>query len=433
MIGITQILPQRRTFKLLSIKHVFLYCYIFLFIFTPFILPATVNIIHILAIIAYFGLLMNYRLYILPLLGRGRLRIFFLFHIILALYTFFLSLFTGNDLANTYYIVSTIFEVLPICIFISLMLIRLNITKDQFFNVILLMGVIQFIVTLLAFLFPSFREVTLTFFPKEGVFEEYFGIAGEFRMFGFTRYYTFAMPLFMGLCVIISFVLGVVKSKYYFILTPLFLFPIIYNARVGLLALPVVLIVVFLFQLRKNFFKQVLLVIAFIWISMLSLSFIERQAMTSSGYNTWTWLNDGIKQVQLFSEGKNEGHFEALADDMWVLPEEEALLLGTGENIFMRHTGNSDIGYVLNLYYGGIVYCVLLYYAFITVIVKYGRNGSIERLIAISLLLFLFIANFKGTVFRTNEIVHGIMLMVTFSVCYKLYSINEAGIGPVNS
>ena len=281
------------------------------------------------------------------------------------------------------------------------------------------MGVLQFLFVLGTLTFPVLREITLIYFPKEENFETYFSILGEFRMYGLTRSYTFAMPLFMGLCIIIAFVLGNYNSKKYYLLIPFFLFSIVTNARIGLIAFPIVLSVVFLIQMKHSFLKQLIGLIVYGIIIVFSISYIEIKSKTSFYYNMWTWLNDGLAEVKLFGQGQKSGNFEALANTMWVFPEEKNILFGTGENLFNKYGMNSDIGYVLNLYYGGIMFCTLLYYAYYTIISNFNTKSKIQKSMFISILLFLFISNLKGTVFRPNEIINSVLLISVFTITYN--------------
>lgn len=409
------------SFKLLSLKHVAIYIYIFLFIFTPFIIPSS-NIVHVLAAIAYLNLFIKYKQAFFKVLRLKQFRIFLLINFFLILYTIFLGFFTVGDFSNTYYLTSTCVEIFPIGIFISLALLRMKASGSDILNVLLLIGLIQCIFVLASFLSPTFRNLTLTFFPKEGNFDVVFSALGEYRMFGLTRFYTFSMPLFMGFCIIISFVLGVYKSSSFFFLIPIFSFAIITNARVGLLAIPIVIIVVFFARFRQSFIKQILMLTAIIFISAVTISYIKEMSDSSMTYNIWTWLNDGIKEILLFSKGERSGNMELLANTMWIFPEESDLFFGTGFNLFGQFNRSSDIGYVLNLYYGGILFCSLLYIAYFNLLSKYNDQNKIEKVIFISVLILLFTANFKGTVFRPNELIHAVLLLIIFSVTSRYFN-----------
>lgn len=408
---------QIKEFKLFAIKNIFIYLFIFTFIFTPFIIPAF-NIIHLLAIIAYWFLLTSYKKDFFNFFRFKVFRIFVLIHVGLIFYTLMLGLFAG-DFGNTYYVSSTIFEVLPICLFITFYLKRFKISYIRFLDIILLMGFIQFLLVLGTVLSPFLRDLTLTFFPKGEDYETVFSILGEFRMFGLTRNYTFAMPLFMGLCIIISFVLGNYNSKKYYLLIPFFIFSIVTNGRIGLIAFPIVLGVVFLFQMRHSFFKQIIGLIVYGIIIVLSISYIEMKSSTSFHYNMWTWLNDGISEIQLLKQGEKTGNMEALADTMWVFPEEKYFLFGTGESLFGKFRNSSDIGYVLNFYYGGLMFCTLLYYAYYKLMSGFNSKSKIHKSMFVSIIIFVFLSNLKGTVFRPNEIIHGVLLISVFTLSYN--------------
>jgi len=408
---------EYRNFRLFDKKNIILYLFIFIFIYTPFIIP-WFNVIHILALISYFFLLTVFKDKLIDVFKLKVFRVFIFVHITLIIYTLILGL-SSDNYGNTYYAVSTIIEVLPVCLFITFYLQRFKITYTNFLEIILLMGVVQFIFVAGSVLSPDIRDLTLTYFPKGGNFERVFTILGEFRMFGLTRYYTFSMPLFMGICLIISFVLGSQVNKKYFLLIPFYLFSIVVNARIALIALPIVFGVLFFIQIRQNFFKQMMGVIAAGIILFFAILFIEMKAAESYNYNVWTWLDEGFSEIRKISQGEKSGNMKALTDKMWIFPEKIDLLFGTGEDIFIRRGMNSDIGYVLNLYYGGLIYCALLYGVYIKFLSSFNRNDKIQKIIFVSIILFLFLANFKGTVFRTNEVIHGTLLIGVFTILYN--------------
>ncbi|MNQ22915.1 hypothetical protein D3C85_360700 [compost metagenome] len=407
---------KKKEFKVFSFKSI--YIYMFLFIFTPFILPFS-NIIHLLALIAYFFLFKSFWKEFISFFKIKSILYFIILHFFLIFFAFLHFLFEP-DFVNIYNLLLTLFEVLPICLFITFYLSRFNISYVKFLEVILVLGFIQFIFVLLALLFPPFRDLTMIYFPKGSSFDDYFDILGEYRMFGFTRNYTFAMPLFMGFCTIISFVLGNFVGKKYFFLMPFYLFSIVVNARIGLVSLPIVIVVLFLYKIKYNFFGQIFGLIIAGTIILGTVLYIEMKDEESSEYSVWTWLNDGFKELGSLSKGEKTGNMELLTGSMWVFPEPEYLLLGTGENIFQnKNNQKSDIGYVLNLYYGGIIFCFFLYYSYYRMLIVYDKKILLQKTLFVSTLLFLFIANFKGLVFIPHEVTNGILLVSIFTIFYN--------------
>ena len=102
-------------------------------------------------------------------------------------------------------------------------------------------------------------------------------------------------------------------------------------------------------------------------------------------------------------------------------------LFGTGQNIFGREGDSSDIGYVINLYYGGLIFSLLLYLAYFILIMAFYKGGSVvEKNISICLLVYLAIANVKGNVFIPSELINGIVLLIVFSIISKSYKLKSA-------
>lgn len=410
----------KAAFKKSSLIKILMSGYLFLFIFTPLvILPF--NVIHLLSILSLSILLTKYRKRFFKILKSPELFVFIALTLCVAIYSFFLNPLSAENYAVTYYYASTLLELIPCAIFISLVLLEQKLNLNDCYDIILLIGMMQVASVILTMLVPELREQIILSSGDEGLQDTVQSYQWA-RIYGLARSYTFAMPLFQGLCVIIAFILGAYKSAKYYLLIPFFIFSIAVNARTALLCMLIVPCVVFFFRFKKQPLKQIVSISLIFLLFFMTARMIQSMAESSSMYDTWFWLNKGIEEVLDFKEGEATGNLASLTDKMWFMPTEiDELIFGTGESVFGRSTTSSDIGYVVNLYYGGLIFSIMLYLSYLILFLKYYGNNIIEKNISVSIIFYLFIANLKGNVFRPNEIISGVLLLIVFSITFRKF------------
>ena len=407
------------TIKMSSISKPLIFVFIFLYIFTPLVL-LPFNVTHILSLIALILLSVKYSNKFLCILNAPELLAFIVLHFFIISYSLALNSLCSGDFSTTYFAASTLIEVLPCAIFISIVLLKLKIDLMKFYDVILAIGLFQVVCVILTLIFPGLRGWILSNPGNQAIFDAE-GSLNIFRMFGLARGYTFSMPLFQGLCIIVAFVSGYYKSKKYFLLIPLYLFSIALNARIAIISLPIVLFVIFCFRFKKHLLKQMTYIILFLLAIVCAEQFIEYRAKNSLSFDAWVWMYSAIDEVLSFIEGNPKEGLTYLTDIMWFRPKGIDLLFGTGENVFRRNYQSSDIGYVINLYYGGVLFSFALYLSYLILLMKTCSKLLFERIINISICIYLFAANLKGNVFMPNEVINGVLLMIVFSIVHSKF------------
>jgi len=95
----------------------------------------------------------------------------------------------------------------------------------------------------ISILFPEFRDWALIN-SETDQWDDIYDIINLYRRYGFAGGFTFSMPLYQGLCVIIASALGAFKSSKYYLLVPFFLFSIVINARIALISTIIVMVVI---------------------------------------------------------------------------------------------------------------------------------------------------------------------------------------------
>lgn len=401
------------------LEQIFTMGFLFLYIYIPLlILPF--NILHIISFVSIVLLLTKYPTTFIEILRHKNLLFFLISQLIIIVYVTLLSASTSQDFSTLYFSVSTVFEVIPCAIFISIFLLDKGIGLEKFYTLILSAGMIQVFFVFVTFLFPRFREWVISNSGSTGL-EDVYQVVSNYRIYGLARGYTFAMPLFQGVCIIIAFAFGAYRSSKYYLLIPFYLVSIILNARIGVIALVISATVIMYYKFRRNPLKQFLNIAFFSVIVYLSMLFVQYKAEDSPELNSFFgWLNSGIDEiVGLWVDGEVRGNL-AVLEDMWFAPSGLNILFGTGKNVFGIENNSSDIGYVINLYYGGLIFSILLYAAYLVLIMKACDKKMIEKRINLSLLIYLAIANLKGNVFVPSEIINGVLVLIVFSISLKV-------------
>lgn len=402
---------------------VLMYCYAFLVIFTPPALYPLANL-HLLAIVALYFLLTKYSNEFSAIIRFPELKIFTSLHVVIIIYSIIQDTFTS--FTSQYYskygtaIVSfiTIAEILPCAIFISIYFLRQKTKITDVANVILAVGVLQMLCVILTLLLPDFRNWTIASFTSQDVSGAY-EMMNKYRMFGLAKGYTFSMPLFLGLCVIIAYILGTYTSSKYFYLIPFYLASIAINARTALISLLIAPAVIFALQIRKNILKEACKLLFICLIIGCVVLIIKYNADNSSTFNAWVWLNSGIEEIVSLKGGEATGNLESLTDVMWFMPKGTDILFGTGEFVFGRGYQSSDIGYVINLNYGGIFMSLVLYSSYLIFIWQSIGKSPIENALKYTICIYLLFTNLKGNVFTPHDLTIGVIIIAVYYLIYN--------------
>ena len=289
----------------------------------------------------------------------------------------------------------------------------------DFLRFIINIGVFQLFFVVLAILFPEFREWTLVTSRMDGIEELSNDQFGGLRSFGLASNYTSSLPMFMGLCSFISFYFFLYFNKlslklFYFLLTFLFLFSVILNARIGLV--PIALLVFFLPLILLHMFRSHFKTVFFILILLVFLGGASYSVLLDSLY--MERLNNGVEDFNNFLNGNLTGNFYVLKY-MWFFPETTtAVLLGEGFDVFLSKSNNSDIGLIRDIYMYGLINAfvvgsIFLYFCKPLYKVLFEKFGLIFILIFTG---SFFVYYFKGLIFASNEVVNLILLLVAFCV-----------------
>lgn len=229
------------------------------------------------------------------------------------------------------------------------------------------------------------------------------------RMFGISQYLLFTYSILMG------FMSGyILFQKGYVRLFSILLFiSVVLNARTGILAFCISVIMNILSnKFRVKSFLYLLPI--FVVIPYLVDWFVERFP------ETYYWLIEASDDTQSFLKGNTAGTFEIM-DKMIIFPDTTiGMIFGTGKDIFTAKAHRSDIGYIQQIYFGGLFYLCLLFFAYYLIIKKYYRAIR-NKYIVMAIVLVILIANYKGNALSSNELIRFVVLVAT---CYSVKKVS---------
>lgn len=286
-------------------------------------------------------------------------------------------------------------------------------SETQFIRSIFIVSAVASCITILCVLFPGLDEFVrnrLIQYDEDsylfGNIRRGFGIAS-----GLTSYYGYILGVIVGICP-----LYMKGNKWFASFIPLIILSILVNARTGVL--------IALWGVSVFFFtnsKQSVLPI-FALILLLYFYLVDIMLILHFNPETIAWIQDFIDQIMDISSGNlSEGTANTLLDSMNVWPS-NALEWLIGKGVLMYHAAlvgdtRTDIGWLLQLSYGGLVYIFILYYIFI-----YMANRLVKNREKILMWIFagsIIIINTKSKIFPTTGVFTVLMLMYFICILNK--------------
>ena len=376
-------------------------------------------------IILSFGILgrMEYQssivlLYIISILfflsNFGKCSIFFrkvhkelVIFAVICSYVFLRTLFGGDSQQLIDY-TKTFLELFLIPAFIIYYIKKSGLNNElDFIRLFLYLGCVGGIISSLCVAFPvigSYVRDNLLLNMEETV------LAKDYRGFGLSSGLTYAYGIIQG--VIIA--LGLAFSKYnkwFFFFIPFMLISIILNARTGMLVAFCGIILLMLETKKSigNIFVVSSLILAIFlgWENLLAYIGVDEGSME--------FIDSFFDEVNIVtSEGVMSGvTTSTLFGDMLIFPSSlSEWIVGRGYYIFGRvGEKNSDIGFILQLNYGGLLYIIPLYYFIFKISLRLYRLGLLK--IAVLFVLTFFIANTKGP-YLPNTGMFRLLILISF-------------------
>ena len=292
-----------------------------------------------------------------------------LFILILVIYSFLSSLRSEVGLFTQAYLfivwfIESIY--LPVVIFI---VFKKEMDKYQWDKLLITVGAIAAGITLILIFKPSLNDfVRYTLIQTSGKELDEYAFIRDFGLAdGLRGAYPMTQGLILGLCLF-----ALRKSLWYVLLILPLLVSIAFNARTGLLALPISLILL-LVHFKFNF----RLTLVFISLFLLILNFASIfGSFISNNQETFDWLSIGYEEITANLQGDRTGVASEIlfVDEKFIPPNTFSLLFGTGK--FGPGLGRVDNGYYYYLWFGGWIFMSFL---FLFLLYTFLRLNRIEK------------------------------------------------------
>lgn len=348
----------------------------------------------------------------------NKLFVFFILGMIIAnLYFIWRAISTDNDprLIQNFMIIFQILALMNICYLLN---VEFKFNSIKICKYFLNIGVIQSLIAMAMLIWPQLHSIALNLYyasRPENVF-----ISGV-RIYGISSDYTFFTPIYHGILAVIAFSLALKVSFKYIEYIPFLLLIILLNGRTGFLIFIIGSIIVgILFSMKSlnDLVKGIIIMLLVIILGMISIFVVYEYSP-----NTFNWLILGLNSLVDFFGGERTGNF-AILNNMLIFPTGINFLLGYGFRLYGNLHGfpHSDIGYVNDMFMGGLVYISLLYSTVFRTILfgtsnKKGINGQINYALSIAFIIILLVSNYKGEVMRSG-LVLAIMVVIKYVLIF---------------
>jgi hypothetical protein len=291
--------------------------------------------------------------------------------------------------------------------------------------------VLQFLFVVLMLVFPNMRIYFFSnIFPIDTKIVEDQLIA--FRGYGIASDYLFSYPLFNGLVAAGALWFAAARSLSYLTFVPLALIPVLLNARIGIIFIPIFLLSILIVigrHFKRKLIKRISLILLLFPLIMIAVGLVLIKLFLEQ---TYTWAINGI--VQIFSililqAGKSWTLNQLLSHHINYPDSVIENILGTGIYLFDNpaYYLASDIGYINYLYYGGVVLSLLVYISFLIILFSAyikSKSYSMKGLLVCGGIGF-WLCHFKGIIVGSNSFLKGLVLLCVFIILQDVNSDNQ--------
>lgn len=402
-------------------KTIFIFIF-FLIIFEPPLIPF--NVIHIVGIISIIYLAINYDFFYKRKLFTLLVSTLYV-SLLLGVYISFSGLFSKNGIlySLTYYYWA--FYTIPFAISAYIFVKKNKLNTNWIFIASVYAGIIQSILVIAAVLDENIKNIFVDMLVSYGYGDVVYELE-TIRLFGLASELTFSTPAVLSMMSIISLFLGFTFRKKFFIFVPILLFSGVVNARNSIIIFMIGILFLTIYILRKKPAKIVYLTVVTL-IIMIVFQTLVAPYLKVNFNSTYNWINDGINEIFLFLGGdRNQGYFSyILKKDKYQLPDNIlGLLFGKGMYVLNinKYGFNTDIGFINDIWLGGLIYTTFIYTTFLIIsgsIIRFNEGNRFIKYIIMIFVISMFALNIKGHVFSKNNFTTLLIVIYISMICGK--------------
>lgn len=389
---------------------------LFVYIYAPASTHLPFGFVKFLVAASWFLIVTKYRVDLLLLLRHPLMKWGIVGLFLSLIYMLFIGANQPQRFRFPYRITLLFIEVFPVAYVSARFIVKKH--RNPVEAVLLLLyfvALAQGVLAICLFLMPDIntmlQQAILGFSPDDKIF------TFSTRGFGVGGGYLYSLPLFQGLAACCAIHLGVLYRKWWLILgTPIIIAGIVLNARIGLFVpLAYFPIIAGRAIIRGDIAVLARLIMVLFGASLIgaiALLFVKSADVENTS-RVMEWVE--VAFVQIFERETFYGNstIDVLLDMVFFPPN---LLIGTGIYAFDNPVAPkaSDLGFIVHLYYGGIILVSILYSGIISFFLLGYRVASkaYTKLLFPVLIGAMVLGNMKGDVVNSNDLTRAAFLIL---------------------
>ena len=301
---------------------------------------------------------------------------------------------------NIVHVIRFLIEVIIFPYVLVKVFVAKGVFREEIVKYLIYLAIFQAYISVLMIFVPPFKDFVTSFIITFNEDNKLLSVTllNE-RVFGIGSEYLFALPIFQAMMACVYISVTTKKSVFFFFNLICLICSAIFCARTSLF----VFACYFLYYYSLNFRKHP------------RISIITMGIIGGCVYMAYDFLMsiDDIVAIEHFNKafnGQYEGGYDMLLDTMLFFPEDFITwVFGDGTYPFFAKRG-SDIGYVNDLFFGGLLYLSLEFLSLYFLFNNARRADYLQNILPL-LFMTLIVLHYKGSIYGCNNFMKGIMIM----------------------
>lgn len=344
--------------------------YLFIYIFSPPVIHNTRLILDVVNFFIFLAWIVCHKHVCVSFRKINTILPFLPFVIYIWMNGLYLTFIEGPDaiiaypdfefIRTAFLIIYLMFRVFLLCFVLKIFIDKMQLSMDEYSDLVILAGMLQFICVLLAFIFPSVRDIFLSMINAntEGAVQKsiWAAMTNEQRCYGFADNIFDSIGYVAAFITAISIIKAVSRRDIKYYITSLCLiFISVMNTRTGVVLDGLCIMMVVLFFFKNNIIKNICMYCAVVFF-MVIMGFYVSSLLPQE---TEIWLFGGMEAVyNLVFMQEYTGIFLEFYLNHLNFPND--ILFGDGAIPDATYYNVSDIGYVQCIWYYGLIGTVIL-------------------------------------------------------------------------
>lgn len=334
---------------------------------------------------------------------------------VLTLYLFFVISYNGFSLENLFNFLYWIIIIIPTGILISSFMKQLKLNEYDLLKSIIIAAVVQGFLAIFTFIFKSVQMFFVNVMVENGLNPHLIDLSAQ-RIYGFSSSLTFATPIFQSMLAVICIYIGIKRSTKYLFAVPILLFSAIINARTSIVIFISGIALIIIFEIGTNL-KNNIKILFIVFLGLLGF-YLSTDLIKLLSPQTFKFIDDGIFEIiEFFNNEITRGsYFSYITNrDVFTFPDGISLIFGKGTSDLSEFNLQSDVGWVYDIWFGGLIYAIFIYVIFINFSkIIFLNNHKIFKFIAIYFLITMAASNIKGYAFGVNEVTTFVIILIGY-------------------